>query len=310
LKWIDGLAKDDLPEYVAPLKEALKQVSIAVEKRLDRFLPLTGGDERTVIEAMRYAMFAGGKRLRPFLVVVTADLFGVDKKRALNVAAALECVHCYSLIHDDLPAMDDDDIRRGQPTTHMEYDEATAILAGDALQALAFEILSSDETHQDARVRIELVEKLAKAMGAHGMVGGQMADIMAEGRDLSMGEITHLQNLKTGALIHYAVEAGAILGKAGDHQRHMLEAYARDLGLAFQIVDDLLDASGDPEKVGKAVGKDQANGKATFVSILGEDRARQQAEILVTQAIEHLSDFGPRALLLEGLARFVLDRQK
>ncbi|MCH8861385.1 MAG: polyprenyl synthetase family protein [Proteobacteria bacterium] len=282
----------------------------AVERQLRDLLPVPKGPEGRLVEAMRYSMFAGGKRLRPFLVVTSADLFGVDKKYSLRVAAAIECVHCYSLIHDDLPAMDDDDKRRGQSTCHKKYDEATAILAGDALMTLAFEILADPATHPDALVRSSLIRALAGASGVHGMVGGQMIDLASENEELDMGEITRLQQLKTGALICFSVEAGGILGKASEHMRHLLHGYARDLGLAFQIADDLLDYGGDPEEVGKATGKDAGRGKATFVSLMGPERARRQADILADQAIEHLREFGDKAILLKGLARFVVDRRK
>lgn len=300
--------RDGSIDYVAFLEEALTTTATAVERQLEQLLPEADDAGHDLADAMRYSMFAGGKRLRPFLVVACADLFGVDKKRSLRVAAAIECVHTYSLIHDDLPCMDDDDLRRGQPTCHKKFDEATAVLAGDALQTLAFDILSRPETHDDANVRCELVRTLAVASGALGMVGGQAIDLAAEHEELDMGEITRLQQLKTGALICFSAEAGAILGKATTQKRHLLLGYARDLGLAFQIADDLLDHSGDAEKLGKATGKDAARGKATFVSLMGEERARQQAHILSEQAIEHLAEFGDKAILLQGLARFVVER--
>ncbi len=290
------------------IEQAITATAEAVEKALDRLLPQPEGLESRLLEAMRYAVFNGGKRLRPFLVVATADLFGVDKTRSLRVAAAIECLHSYSLVHDDLPSMDNDDLRRGKPTTHKQYDEATAILVGDALQSLAFEILASEKTHADPHVRIDLVRALAKAAGPHGMVGGQMIDIEADHMDLDMGGVSRLQQLKTGALICFSAEAGAILGKADDHRRSQLLAYARDLGLAFQIADDLLDHQGDPDVVGKAVGKDAEQGKATFVSLMGAERAQQQANMLADQAVSHLKDFGERAILLQGLAKFVVHR--
>ena len=292
------------------LESALQETAAAFEKKLEKLLPPVDGTEHRLIEAMRYSMFAGGKRLRPFLVVASADLFKVDRDCSLRVAAAIECTHCYSLIHDDLPAMDDDDLRRGQPTNHIKFDEATAILAGDGLQTLAFEILADEATHKDPWVRCELVRALARAAGIHGMVGGQMIDLAGENADLKMGEITRLQQLKTGALICFSSEAGAILGKASSHKRNLLLAYARDLGLAFQIVDDLLDFEGDAAEMGKAVGKDADRGKATFVSIMGPQRARQQADILAQQAAEHLDEFGENAALLKGLAQYVVERRK
>ncbi len=295
---------------IVSLKHAMKLTADAVDKKLDHLMPVPEGAERRVVEAMRYSMFAGGKRLRPFLVSISADLFGVSQVSALRVGAAVECVHCYSLIHDDLPAMDDDEIRRGRPTAHIEFDEATAVLAGDGLLTLAFEILAHDETHADPRVRCELVTALASSAGAHGMVGGQMLDLAAENAQLDMGEITRLQHLKTGALMGFSVEAGAILGKASQTTRGHLAAYARDLGLAFQIADDLLDVEGDPGEVGKATGKDDDAGKATLVSLLGIERARQQAQLLSDQAISHLREFGDRGVLLKELARFVINRKK
>jgi farnesyl diphosphate synthase len=292
------------------LLEALSHTSTAVEKKLERLLSASPVGEHRLVDAMRYSMFAGGKRLRPFLVVCSADLFGVDKASSLRVAAAVECIHCYSLIHDDLPAMDDDKMRRGKPTAHIQYDEATAILAGDALQSLAFEILSAEETHADPNVRCKLVSKLAKASGMHGMAGGQMMDIEAPEKQVSMGEVTHLQHMKTGALIGYCVEAGSILGKASKQKQNLLQSYARDLGLAFQITDDLLDLRGNEARVGKALSKDANKGKATFVSLLGEDRAQSQAEMLIEQAISRLDEFGDSAVLLRALAIYVLERDK
>ncbi len=292
------------------LEAALQATAAAVDKKLERLLPPLEGAEHRLIEAMRYSMFAGGKRLRPFLVVSSADLFDVDRDCSLRVAAAIECIHCYSLIHDDLPAMDDDDMRRGRATCHIEFEPATAILAGDALQTLAFEILADDATHKDPWVRCELVRALARAAGVHGMVGGQMIDLASENANLDMGQTTRLQQLKTGALICFSAEAGTVLGKASNHTRNLLLGYARDLGLAFQITDDLLDHAGDPDEMGKAVGKDAKRGKSTFVSIMGPERARQQAEILARQAAEHLDEFGEKAVLLKDLARYVVERRK
>lgn len=292
------------------LLEAMDRTGKAVENTLSSILKLPEGDHARLFEAMRYSMFAGGKRLRPFLTVMAADLFDVNKVRSLRAAAAVECIHCYSLIHDDLPAMDDDDLRRGKPTLHLAFDEATAILAGDGLLTLAFEILSDDETHPDPYVRCDLVNIMAHAAGVRGMVGGQMVDLAAEDDNLDIGAVTRLQQLKTGALICAATEVGAVLGKASPHHRTQLSAYARDLGLAFQITDDLLDHEGDPEIVGKATQKDAERGKATFVSLMGPERARQQAVALADQAVTHLSEFDDRATFLRGLARFVIDREK
>jgi len=257
---------------------------------------------------MRYSALDGGKRIRPFMVVASADLFNVDRTSSLRAAAAVEMVHCYSLVHDDLPAMDDDDLRRGQPTCHKKYDEATAILAGDALLTKAFEVLAEVETHGDPMVRSELVLALARAAGAEGMVGGQMLDLVAEQHSLKMPEITRLQRMKTGMLIAVSCEAGGILGKAAGPARHALRAYAHDLGLAFQIVDDLLDVEGDVETVGKATGKDAEAGKATFVSLLGVEAARAQALLLADQAAEHLDFFAEKADSLKDLAHFVIKR--
>ncbi|MDR3497875.1 MAG: polyprenyl synthetase family protein [Parvibaculum sp.] len=288
--------------------QAMARAQREVEAALDRLLPKPEGPEGRLFEAMRYAVFAGGKRFRPFLVCESARLFAVANEAALRVAAAVECVHTYSLVHDDLPCMDDDDLRRGQPTVHRKFDEATAVLAGDALLTFAFELLGEPETHERARVRIELVRRLAAAAGGQGMVGGQMIDLASEGKALDISTITRLQRLKTGALIAFSCEAGAVLGRASDEALHALRAYAHDMGLAFQIADDLLDAEGDPERLGKATAKDAAAGKATFVSILGIERARAQARMLSDQAIQHLDLFDGKADLLREAARFVITR--
>lgn len=292
-----------------PLQEALSATSTAVERVLDPILAIPPGPEARVVEAMRYSVFSGGKRLRPFLVLASAELFDVERAHALRVAAAIECIHCYSLIHDDLPAMDDDDLRRGKPTVHKAFDEATAILAGDALVSLAFEILADDATHSDPFVRLELVRKLAHASGHHGMVGGQMIDLSAERMGLDEAAIHRLQQMKTGALISFSAESGAIMGHAGKQARAALHGYARDLGLAFQIADDLLDVEGSPEEVGKATGKDADAGKATLVGLMGVERARQQAVVLTDQAIAHLSMFDERASLLRAVAHFAINRR-
>jgi len=297
--------KDSDSEFQAALGDNAKQVT----DMLDALMPLTDTPEARVVEAMRYASLAGGKRVRPFLVTQSASLFGVDTTSALRTAAAVEMVHCYSLVHDDLPAMDDDDLRRGQPTCHIKFDEATAILAGDALLTKAFEVLAAPETHSDARVRADLVLALAKAAGDHGMVGGQMMDLWAEDNDLDVAQITRLQRMKTGDLIAVSAEAGAILGRASDEARSALHAYAHDIGLAFQIADDLLDVEGDAALVGKATGKDADANKATFVSLLGVDKARQQAAMLSEQAAGHLEMFGEKGDLLKQLARFIVERR-
>lgn len=291
------------------LSAALTANAKLVEETLDTLLPPPIDTEARLFEAMRYASLNGGKRLRPFLVVSSAQMFGVSQACALRVGAAIECVHCYSLVHDDLPAMDDDDMRRGKPTTHRAFDEATAILVGDALLTLAFEILSNPETHADPLVRIHLVQALARAAGGHGMVGGQMLDMIAETLRFDMGAVTRLQRMKTGELFAFACEAGAIMGRADEARRVALRAYAHDMGLAFQIADDLLDVEGSQDAVGKRVGKDAGAGKATFVSILGIERARSQARLLADQAIEHLAPFEKRAENLRAVARFVIERR-
>jgi len=277
---------------------------------IDRLIPIPAGLEARVFEAMRYAALGSGKRLRPFLVLASAQLFSVARRSAVQAAAAVELVHAYSLVHDDLPAMDNSDLRRGRPTCHKAFDEATAILAGDGLLTMAFEVLSQPDTHGDPAIRCELVAALAQAAGAAGMVGGQMIDLIAEHRpDLDMGAITRLQRLKTGALIAFACEAGAVLGKSPSEPRLALRGYAHDLGLAFQIADDLLDVQGSAGETGKPVRQDAAAGKATFVSILGVERAQAQARLLVGQAIRHLELFGEKADLLRQAARFVIDRR-
>jgi farnesyl diphosphate synthase len=291
---------------------ALAYAAEATERTMERLLPKGSEGEARVFEAMRYSSLGGGKRLRAFFVLAGATLFKVGVTPALRAASAIEFVHAYSLIHDDLPAMDDDDLRRGKPSCHKQFDEATAILAGDALQALAFEVLAHEETHGDPAVRASLVSELAKASGAHGMVGGQMLDLLAEEKGaepLSIGAITRLQRLKTGALISFSCTAGAILGKAPEAMRAVLSAYAHDLGLAFQIVDDLLDVEGSAAELGKTPGKDAVQGKATFVSILGLERARAQAAMLAEQAAAHLEPFGSAADLLRQAAKFVVTRR-
>jgi farnesyl diphosphate synthase len=297
--WRDGTSFADALAGAAKLTDAV----------LERLIPVPLGLEARVFEAMRYAALAPGKRLRPFLVLASARLFNVAERSALQVAAAIELVHSYSLVHDDLPAMDNSDLRRGRPTCHKAFDEATAVLAGDGLLTLAFDVLAHPDTHGDPAVRCELVSALAQAAGSSGMVGGQMIDLIAENRSLDIGAITRLQRLKTGALIAFACESGAILAKASPEVRLALRGYAHDLGLAFQIADDLLDVEGSAGETGKPVGQDAAAGKATFVSILGVERARDQAELLVRQAVAHLDLFEQRADLLRQAARFVIDRR-
>lgn len=265
--------------------------------------------EETVLEAMRYSALSGGKRLRPFLTVCSASLFGVGRESAIEAAAAIEFIHTYSLIHDDLPAMDNDDLRRGKPSCHKAFGEAAAILAGDGLLTYAFQVLASPKVHADTAVRCELISALAQAAGCWGMVGGQMMDLEAENQQLSLEEIIRLQRLKTGELFAVSCEAGAILGKAPGMMRNLLRAYAHDMGLAFQITDDLLDVEGTRTQVGKGVRKDKIAGKATLVSVLGVDRAREHAQILIRQAISHLDVFDKKADNLRALAEFAISRK-
>jgi len=290
------------------LKPALDALQNAMNQRFERLLPLTDDPRRRLYEAMRHGAMNGGKRMRPLLVVASCELFHLDKDRALWAAAAVEAVHCYSLIHDDLPCMDDDDLRRGKPTVHKAFDEGTAVLAGDGLLSLAFEVLADPITHEDPRVRVELVHELARAVGPSGMVGGQAMDMAAETTQFDLATTARLQQLKTGALIGFSVEAGAIMGRANAEQRMHLRGYANDLGMAFQIVDDLLDVEGDSDKTGKALRKDAEAGKSTFVSLMGVERARRQAGMLIDQAIAHLGEFGHEADLLRAVARFALER--
>jgi farnesyl diphosphate synthase len=292
------------------LKKALSEVSDEIDRRFDALLGVPDDPRADLYRAMRHAAIGGGKRLRPLLVFATAQLFAVDRACAARAALAIECIHVYSLIHDDLPAMDDDDLRRGKPTVHKLYDEATAILAGDSLHALAFEVLADPATHPDPFVRAELVLELARAAGPAGMAGGQMMDIEAERTSFDLGTVTRLQAMKTGALIGCAVESGMILGHVPPEGRTPLRGYARDIGLAFQIADDILDETGDETAVGKRVGKDSAAGKETFLTLLGLDRARDQARMLVEQAIDHLRGYGDEADLLRDIARFVLERDR
>jgi farnesyl diphosphate synthase len=291
-----------------PLHTALTDVGEDIDRRFDALLAIPDDPRADLYRAVRHAAMNGGKRLRPLLVHATASLFGVDRECSGRAGLAVECIHVYSLIHDDLPAMDDDDMRRGKPTVHKAFDEATAILAGDCLHALAFEVLADPLTHADPFVRSELVLDLARAAGPAGMVGGQMMDIEAEKTSFDLATITRLQALKTGALIATSVEAGAILGRVPPEGRTGLRGYARDIGLAFQIADDLLDVEGDAAVVGKATGKDAEAGKETFVSLLGLERAREQARMLVDQAQSHLRHFGSEADLLRAIARYILDR--
>jgi farnesyl diphosphate synthase len=291
------------------LADALADIGRDIDSFFDHVLTPPADSRARLFDAMRHAAIGGGKRLRPLLVLASAQLFAVDRQCAIRAGAAVEAIHVYSLIHDDLPCMDDDDMRRGKPTVHKAFDEATAVLAGDALHAMAFEWLGDAATHADPFVRIELCAELARAAGPAGMAGGQMMDLMAAEGDFDLPTVTRLQQMKTGALIAYSLEAGAILGRVAPEGRTALRAYARDIGLAFQIVDDLIDVEGDAETAGKAVGKDADAGKETFVSLMGVERAREQAHILVEQAIGHLASHGREADLLRAIARYVLERQ-
>lgn len=299
------------PDSAKALAAAMSAAASEIDQALDALIPPVEGDEARLFEAMRYASMGGGKRLRGFLVLEGAAQFGVARDAALRVASAIEMLHAYSLVHDDLPCMDDDDLRRGKPTVHRAFDEATAVLAGDALQTQAFLVLSEPETHPDPAVRAELCRALARAAGARGMCGGQMLDMLAEeaGRPLEEAEIGRLQLLKTGKLIEFSAEAGAILGKAPIQLRHALSAYGRDLGAAFQIADDVLDATASAEETGKRTGKDADAGKATLVGLLGLERARLQAERLAAQAQDHLDAFGDAAAHLRALAVYTIARR-
>jgi farnesyl diphosphate synthase len=293
---------------LARFRADMASAAVQMDEVLEQILPLPRGLHRRIVEAMRYAVFAGGKRLRPFLVLNCSRLFDVDRARAARVAAAIEAVHTYSLVHDDLPCMDDDALRRGRPTTHVAFDEATAVLTGDGLQTLAFAILASPETHPSAETRCELVARLAAAAGHDGMVGGQMIDMEAGQRHLDFGQIVTLQRMKTGALFEFCCESGAILGGAGSEDFERLRNYARSIGLLFQITDDLLDTLGSTEAAGKKTGKDAEQGKATLVAALGTDGAREQARKLAESAAAALEYYGNNASSLRQLAHYLLQR--
>lgn len=293
-------------EFARRLTEVADKVTVA----LDQLIPPAQGPEADLMRAMRHSALANGKRMRPFYVIETGAMFDAPEKSALRTAAALECVHCYSLVHDDLPCMDDDDFRRGQPTVHKAFNEATAVLAGDALLTLAFKILASNETHKDPTVRLRLIERLADSAGAQGMVGGQMIDMLESESPRDLNTITRMQRLKTGALISYSVEAGAILGGANEAERNALHGFAHDLGLAFQISDDLLDATGNEAEVGKPLRKDGEAGKANFVTLLGVEAAKERVQMLAAQARTHLALFRNRANILLQSVDFVLDRNR
>ncbi len=297
--------------HLAGFQDILAETTHSVVEMLDGVLEPIDTPEAKLREAMRYAAVSGGKRIRPFMVIAGARMFGVSERSAVRTGAAVELVHCYSLVHDDLPAMDDDQLRRSQPTCHVKFGESTAILAGDALLTKAFEVLAHPDTHTDPAVRSELVLALARAAGDQGMAGGQAVDLMAEAEETSLGlnEVIRLQQMKTGALIAFSCEAGAVLGRAPHGVRTALRAYAHDLGLAFQIKDDLLDLEGNEAELGKKVGKDADAGKATFVSLLGVDRAREQARILGQQAIARLDILDEKAAPFRSLAEFILERR-
>lgn len=290
------------------LADALGEIAASVNSLFDALLPVPDDARARLVEAMRYAAMGGGKRIRPLLLTATARMYGVDPDAALRAGVAVESIHVYSLIHDDLPCMDDDALRHGKPTLHIAFDEATAVLAGDALHAFAFELLADPAVSADPFVRVELLRVLGEASGLHGMAGGQMMDLVAESSQFDLPTITRLQQLKTGALLAASVEMGAILGRVPAEGRTHLRGYARDIGLAFQIADDLIDHEGDAALAGKAVGKDEAAGKQTFLTLLGPERAREQARLLVEQAVAHLADHGSEADLLRAVARYIVER--
>ena len=293
------------------LRQVAKNIDDALEILLaDNLLPGEIARPKRLMSAMRHAVLNGGKRLRPFLVIEAAALFAVDEAAAMRTAAALECLHCYSLIHDDLPAMDDDDLRRGQPTVHIAFDEATAILAGDSLLTFAFDLLADEATHEDPAVRAELVLQLARAAGHGGMAGGQMLDLAAETQTPDEDGIRLLQSMKTGALLRYACEAGAILGNASREKRSILREFGNKIGQAFQLADDILDVTSTAAEMGKKVGKDAGAGKGTLVGLYGVDKARSKAKALVEEAEALLKPFGAKADILKASARYIVERDK
>jgi farnesyl diphosphate synthase len=292
------------------LADGLARIAREVDAAFDGLLPVPQDARMRLVEAMRYAAIGGGKRLRPLLLTATAEMYGVDRNAALRAAVAVESIHVYSLIHDDLPCMDDDALRHGKPTVHCAFDEATAVLAGDALHAFAFELLADPATSGDPFIRVELVQTLGGASGFQGMAGGQMMDMAAEGTAMDLATVTRLQQLKTGALLGAAVEMGAILGHVPAEGRTHLRGYARDIGLAFQIADDLIDHEGNELAAGKAVRKDAEAGKQTFVSLLGPERARAQARMLADQAVAHLAQHGKEADMLRAVAHFIVERDR
>lgn len=292
------------------LKKAIKETGNAVDDVINRLIPKSNELESQLFDAMRYCTLEGGKRMRPLLVLTSCELFNVDYSCAVRAAAAVEMVHAYSLVHDDLPAMDDAKLRRGRPSLHCEFDEATAILAGDALQSLAFEVVADPDTHPDANIRIKLIQGLARAIGPRGMCGGQMLDLISEKQDLDVGAVTRMQKMKTGALIMFACEVGAIMGKASPKHAMALRNYAHDFGMAFQMTDDLLDLMGVQQDMGKETGKDAKAGKKNFLAFMAPGEARAKAELLVSQCVHHLSIFEPaRVEILVDLAKFLLERK-
>lgn len=302
------MARPPVPSRSMPAEPLLADALAAIARDVDAMFDALLPGEGKLGAAMRHAAIGGGKRLRPLLLTATAVMHGADRSQALRAAVAIEAVHAYSLVHDDLPCMDNDAMRHGKPSTHKAFGEAMAVLAGDALQAFAFEVLSDPATSGDPFVRAELVQILALASGAQGMVGGQVLDIEGEGQALDLPAITRMQQLKTGALLSAAVEMGAVMGKVAPEGRTHLKGYARDIGLAFQIADDLLDHAGDEAKAGKALRKDAEAGKQTFIAVLGESRARDQAAALSRQAIAHLGSYGQEAELLRAVARYIVER--
>ncbi len=292
------------------LKTAIRDTATVIDDVINRLIPRSAEMESVLFDAMRYGTLQGGKRMRPLLVLTSCELFNVDQSCAARAAAAVEMVHAYSLIHDDLPAMDNAALRRGRPTVHREFDETTAILAGDALQSLAFEVLADPDTHPDARIRLKLVEGLARAVGPRGMCGGQMLDMLGEKQPLEVGAITRMQKMKTGALIMFACETGGIMGKASPRHMMALRNYAHDFGMAFQMTDDLLDLTGVQQDLGKETGQDAKAKKSTFLAHVNPGEARAKAELLVAQCIHHLSVFEPsRVEILTDMANFLLERK-
>ena len=294
---------------MSEFQSTIKETAGLIETALDGFIPSRDGPLGRVADAMRWGALDGGKRLRPFLVIASADMFGAPRARSIRVGCAVEMIHCYSLIHDDLPAMDDSDLRRGRPSVHKKFDDATAILAGDALLTQAFEVLADEATHPDGAVRCALALELARASGKEGMVGGQMIDIYAEQKTFDLAGIEELQRLKTGALIRFGAVGGGVVGEGTDDEVAALTAYAEDLGLAFQIVDDILDATQDAETLGKPAGQDAEMDKATFIKLLGMDGAKSKAAELVESCKAHLDRFGEAAAPLKGAADFVFQRK-